>query len=130
MAGKPLLLLVEDNEDFQNLYGLVAEEAGFEVDRVLSGSEALARLDRDPLPAIVLLDSRLPGASGMEILHAARANQKWSQVPIYMMTADLRGAQEFRNIPPDAPHPDGVFEKGGSSIREIRELFKKLRGTT
>jgi CheY-like chemotaxis protein len=126
MSGKPLLLLIEDNEDFQNLYGLVAEEAGYELEQIFSGLSALARLDQEPLPAIVLLDSRLPGASGMEILQAARSKERWSHVPIYMMTADLRGAREFREIPPDAPHPDGVFEKGGSSIREIRELFKKL----
>ena len=90
MAPKNLIMIVEDNEDFQNLYGMVAEAAGFEVEPIYDGAEAIERFDREPIPAIVLLDSRLPHASGDEILLAARAHEKWSQVPIYIITADLR----------------------------------------
>jgi CheY-like chemotaxis protein len=125
MTSKSLVLLIEDNEDFQNLYGMVAEEAGFEIERIFNGLDAIARFQKAPLPTLVLLDSRLPGASGEEILEAARRNADWSHVPIYIMTADLRGAQEFRERSTDAPHADGVLEKGPNSIYELRELFKK-----
>jgi CheY-like chemotaxis protein len=126
MTVKPLILVIEDNEDFQNLYGMVAEEAGFETERIFSGLEALARLEKELLPTAILLDSRLPGASGMEILKAARAKENWSHVLIFILTADQRGAQEFRVPSPDTPHVDGVIEKGVNTIHELRELFKKL----
>jgi CheY-like chemotaxis protein len=127
MTAQSTVLVVEDNEDFQNLYGMLAEEAGYKIERIFNGLEAIARLEKEPLPAIVLLDSRLPGASGMEILKAARAKDNWSQVPIYIMTADLRGAQEFRMASPAKPHPDGVIEKGPDTIHELRALFKNLK---
>ena len=127
MPGTNFVLIVEDNEDFQNLYGMVAEAAGFEVERIYDGAEAIQRFEREPIPAIVLLDSRLPHADGTEILQAARAREKWAHVPIYMITADLRGAQRLRVLAPDAPRPDGVIEKGADSIHRLRELFAQLR---
>jgi CheY-like chemotaxis protein len=127
MASKNLILIVEDNEDFQNLYGMLAEAAGFAVEPIYDGEEALQRLEREPIPTILLLDSRLPHASGDEILLAARAHEKWSRVPIYVITADLRGAQRLRTFAPGAPHADGVIEKGAESIHKLRELFEKYR---
>ena len=127
MPQKNLIIIVEDNEDFQNLYGMVAETAGFEVEAIYDGEEALQRLEREPIPTILLLDSRLPHANGDEILLAARAHEKWSRVPIYLITADLRAAQRLKNFEPDAPHLDGVIEKGAESIRRLRELFEQFR---
>ena len=127
MASKNLILIVEDNEDFLNLYGMLAEAAGFAVEAIYDGEEALQRLEREPIPTLLLLDSRLPHASGDEILLAARAHEKWFGVPIYVITADLRGAQRLRTFAPGAPHADGVIEKGAESIRMLRELFEKYR---
>jgi CheY-like chemotaxis protein len=127
MTPKNLIIIVEDNEDFQDLYGMVAEKAGFEVERILDGEAAMQRLEREPIPTILLLDSRLPLFQGDEILLAARAKAKWSRVPIYMITADLRGAQKYKHILPGEPQADGVIEKGADSIHRLRELFEKYR---
>ena len=123
MANKYLIIIVEDNEDFQNLYGMVAEIAGFEVEHIYTGGEALERLEREPIPAFLLLDSRLPQANGDEILRAARAKEAWAGVQIYMITADLRAVQQYKTIPLDAPRANGVIEKGAESIHKLRELF-------
>jgi len=128
MVKKYLVLIIEDNEDFQNLYGMVAEKAGFDVERVYDGREALERLEREPIPTIVLLDSRLPVAEGDEILKAARSHEKWLHVPIYMLTADTRVSKKYGDLSPGAPQPDGVIEKGAESIHKLRELFKQYQG--
>jgi CheY-like chemotaxis protein len=127
VTPKNLIVIVEDNEDFQDLYGMVADKAGFEVERILDGEAAMQRLEREPIPTILLLDSRLPRVMGDEILLAARSKTKWSRVPIYMITADLRGAQKYKNSVPGEPHADGVIEKGAESIHKLRELFEKYR---
>jgi DNA-binding response OmpR family regulator len=130
MTGKNLVLIVEDNEDFQDLYGMVADMAGYEVERIYDGEEGLARLDREPIPTFVLLDSHLPMVQGDDILLAARSKKKWAGVPIFMITADVRGAQKLRTPSPDSPHADGVIEKGAESIQVLRELFEKYRDRT
>jgi CheY-like chemotaxis protein len=128
MDKKNLVLIIEDNEDFQNLYGMLAEQAGYEVEKLYDGREALERFERGPIPTIVLLDSRLPVAQGDVILAAARSKDKWLHVPIYMLTADTRVSKMYKEISPDTPQPDGVIEKGAESIRRLRELFKQFQG--
>jgi len=126
MPGNKLVLIVEDNNDFQHLYGIVAEGAGFTVERVYDGREALARLDRDPVPDIVFLDAFLPYLGGEEVLAAARKNPKWAEVPIYILTADVREAQRLRGFKPKSLLADGVIEKGGDSIAVLRVLLADL----
>ena len=126
MSANKLVLIVEDNEDFQHLYGIVAEGAGFAVERIYNGREALARIDRDPIPDIVFLDAFLPYAGGEDVLAAARKNPKWARLPIYILTADVREAQRLRGIAPKALLADGVIEKGGDSIAVLRVLLADL----
>lgn len=127
MPEKKLVLIIEDNEDFQDLYGMVAEKAGFSVERILDGGVAMDRLENGPIPDLVLLDARLPVADGVEILAAIRAKEDWAQVPVYMLTADARVAKKYSYYAPDSPQPDGVIEKGADSIPQLRELFQKYQ---
>src|SRR5512142_2076021 len=95
MPKKKLVLIIEDNEDFQDLYGLVAEKAGFTVERILDGGVALDRLETSPIPDLVLLDAHMPVAEGDEILAAIRSEEGWQKVPVYMLTADMRVARKY-----------------------------------
>ncbi len=128
MPGSKLVLIIEDNEDFQNLYGMLAEQAGYAVERFYNGREALERLEKEPIPGLVLLDSRLPVADGDKVLATARSKEKWQHVPIFMLTADTRVSKKYSESTPDAPQPDGVIEKGANAIRDLRDLFKQYGG--
>jgi DNA-binding NtrC family response regulator len=63
------VMIVDDNEDHRHLMARRISEAGFSVRPAQSAAEALANLDGVDL---VLLDQRLPGASGIEVLGAIR----------------------------------------------------------
>ncbi len=127
MPEKKLVLIIEDNEDFQDLYGMVAEKAGFAVERILDGGVALDRLENDPIPDLILLDAHMPVAEGDEILAAIRSREGWQQVPVYMLTADMRVAKKYSYYAPDSPQPDGVIEKGADSIQQLRDLFQQFQ---
>ena len=128
MQEKRLVLIIEDNEDFQNLYGMVAEQAGFEVEGIFNGREAMERLERGPIPSLVLLDSILPGAEGDKILAVARSKDQWKSVPIYILTADTRVTRKYQEIAPGLPRPEGVIVKDAEAIRVLRELFNRYKG--
>ncbi len=128
MPPQLLVLIIEDNEDFQDLYGMVAMQAGFAVERILDGGVALDRLESGPVPDLVLLDAHMPVAEGEEILAAIRAKEDWARVPVYMLTADFRVAKQYSYYSPDSPQPDGVIEKGAESIHQLRDLFQTFQG--
>lgn len=60
----------------------------------LSGAHRYARRDLYPLPAFVLLDLKLPRASGFEILSWIRNREALQHLPVVILTS----SQESRDI--------------------------------
>ncbi len=61
------VLVIEDDRDLYSLFDLILKMAGFEVNVVSNGTEALRRLSEEQLPDAITLDLHLPGVSGNEI---------------------------------------------------------------
>ena len=81
------VLLVEDNDD--DAY-LIEEslEAAFQIHRIADGETAYKyMLSHDPPPDVVLLDYRLPGMSGLEILQALQTHHK--ELGCIVLTVDM-----------------------------------------
>jgi DNA-binding response OmpR family regulator len=77
------ILLVEDEPAIAEAVAYALKDAGFEVDAVGDGGEALEasrRLDYD----LMVLDLLLPGMSGLNVCRTVRAE---SDLPILMLTA-------------------------------------------
>ena len=77
------ILLVEDEPAIAEAVAYALKDAGFEVDAVGDGGEALEasrRLDYD----LMILDLLLPGMSGLNVCRTVRAE---SDLPILMLTA-------------------------------------------
>jgi len=82
----PLVLAVDDQDPNLRLLGRVLTEAGFDVMPAASGERALQRLDA-ALPDVVLLDLRMRGLDGFEVLKRIRAEPRWMAIPVLMLTA-------------------------------------------
>lgn len=61
------LLIVDDDSSLRRLYEAEFTEAGYQVEAVASGEEALSRLRQDA-PDAVVLDIRLGGMNGLDVL--------------------------------------------------------------
>ena len=87
------LLLVEDNIDDERLTlrGLQKCNPGYDVVVLRDGEAGLSfveRIDRGwPLPVLVLLDLKLPKASGFEVLQSFREHPKMKDVPVVVLTS-------------------------------------------
>jgi DNA-binding response OmpR family regulator len=77
------ILLVEDEQHIASLVELYLRNAGFGVEHVANGAEAIEAAAR-VRPALVILDLMLPGMDGLEICRRLRAS---GSVPIVMLTA-------------------------------------------
>jgi two-component system response regulator len=92
------ILLVEDNADDEALTTRALRMAKIANDIVVArdGAEALdyvygegqyAGRDASQLPAVVLLDLKLPKLSGLEVLQRLRADPRTRLVPIVVLTS-------------------------------------------
>jgi CheY-like chemotaxis protein len=105
------ILLVEDDEDDADLILYAFEKAGIENPVVrmadgdaavdyMEGSGSFADRERHPLPALILLDLKLPRRSGFEVLKAIRANEGTKHTPVVVLTSsddqtDIKRAYEL-----------------------------------
>lgn len=128
------ILLVEDDDDDIELTQLAFDDNRIanRLDVIKNGERALSYLfcrgeyeDRkgEPLPSLILLDLKLPGLNGLEVLDRLRADPATRYLPVVVLTSsdeheDLlgsyeRGANSFIRKPVD-------FEKFKEAVRELQ----------
>ena len=95
---RKMILLVEDNPDDQELTRLAFAKHNLQNDLVIvnDGVEAIEYLfgredqenpDPRPLPAVVLLDLKLPRVDGLEVLRRIRAHPDTRALPVVVLTS-------------------------------------------
>ena len=77
------ILLIEDDEDVAEVLAEAFAAGGHEIAIALTGEDGLARLARDHPDAIVL-DVRLPGLNGVDVLRQIRSRDPG--LPVIIMT--------------------------------------------
>lgn len=85
---KPARLLVVDDES-QVAQGLAAllEARGYQVELAYDGQQVLDRLEREPMPDLILLDYGMPDIDGEEVLRRVRENPRLADLPVLLATA-------------------------------------------
>ena len=84
--AKARILIVEDEPNIVESLSFILRRAGFEVDTVTDGAEALDRVRRQVFEVLVL-DIMLPGMNGLDVLKAIRSDQALSSLPVIVLTA-------------------------------------------
>ena len=77
------VLVVDDEAAIRDLVGSYLRNEGFEVDEAADGDEALTRFAQR-VPDLVVLDLRLPGIGGLDVLRSIR---RTSAVYVIVLTA-------------------------------------------
>lgn len=81
------VLLVED--DVRNIFALTRalEPRGLSVEIARNGKEALARIEEDPAPDLVLMDIMMPEMDGLTAMREIRNGSRGESMPIIALTA-------------------------------------------
>jgi DNA-binding response OmpR family regulator len=80
----PSVLIVDDDRALRKLLRAYLEQESISVAEAATGEEALAAIANAP-PSLVLLDVRLPGLDGFEVLQ--RLDARGDAVPVIMVTS-------------------------------------------
>jgi diguanylate cyclase (GGDEF)-like protein/PAS domain S-box-containing protein len=95
---KPLILLVDDLPT--NLHVLIsALKTDFRLKTATSGASTLALLkEQTELPKLVILDVKMPGMSGIEVLHRMRDEPGTCHIPVILVSADASEQNELAGL--------------------------------
>ncbi|MBW2592961.1 MAG: response regulator [Deltaproteobacteria bacterium] len=86
MSEKKRILIVDDEPDFADIVKGNLEKEGFEIEIAYNGVEALEKVKANPPDAIVL-DVMMPEKDGYEVCAELKKNEKYTDIPIVMLTA-------------------------------------------
>ena len=81
------ILVVDDEPHIGRIIKTRLEQGPFTVTVAESGAQALAALEREPHIKLVVLDLMLPGMSGIDVLSAMRADDRWKDLLCIVLTA-------------------------------------------
>ena len=99
--ARPLVMVVDDEEDILDLIGMVLEEAGCRTVTALSGHEALQLLYRER-PDLILLDIMMPDLDGMELLKILKIEDSTASIPVAMLTAKVEPKDKMAALQEEA----------------------------
>ncbi len=81
------VLVVDDDPSIRMLLSVTLTNAGLRVEEASTGEEALEMVLRRPY-SVMLLDSNLPGMSGISVLARLRADEATRTLPVLIVTAE------------------------------------------
>ena len=86
VTQRPLILVVEDNEDNLLLLNSTLTLFGWEFISTTSGQTALA-LAKSHMPDLILLDILLPDLNGLEVITQLKQDYRTKAIPVIAVTA-------------------------------------------
>ena len=131
---KQTVLIMDDDQAevmiTKRVLSKIAPEIG--IDAASSGEEGLAFLQSEsPLPALVLLDMKMPGLSGIDVLRRIRADERLKDLPVIMVTNSTLESERRKAIEAGA---DDYLHKAfdvGLFSRDIGSFLKRyLKNST
>jgi CheY-like chemotaxis protein len=105
------ILIIDDNADdiLLTQRALMKIDGKIRIETATSGVAGLAMLrDGRQLPALILLDMKMTGMSGLDVLRAIRGDRRLGQIPVMMVTHSELEADRTASLESGA---NGFFHK-------------------
>jgi len=94
---RPLIFVVEDDQDIARLITHNLQAAGFDVQSFVSAVSVIAEALRET-PVLFLLDIMLPGTDGFELCRRIRETALLSTTPVIFLTAKTAEADRVKGL--------------------------------
>lgn len=117
-----IALVIDDDIGVAEIYAEALRQAGFVTEIIQNGRLAQQRLAK-VIPAVVLLDLRLPEVSGEALLSAMKADKRLARTRVIVATGESHRAEALQSL------ADLVLVKP-VSYDQLAELAQRLRAAT
>jgi signal transduction histidine kinase/CheY-like chemotaxis protein len=121
-AGTGPVLLVEDDAAAREATRRVLEKLGFTAAEAGNGLEGLRWMDKNPPPALILLDLMMPEMDGFAFLEAIQAHPAARSVPVVVLTAKELSSEEKQML---TGRTAQVLAKGDTTAMDLADAIRK-----
>jgi CheY-like chemotaxis protein len=89
------IMIVDDYAPTHRLMSFVLEQHGYTVITAIDGEQALSRLYTHTVD-LVVTDLTMPRMDGIELVRAIRADERYTRLPIIMITGTVKEQDEVK----------------------------------
>lgn len=118
------ILIVDDDVKNRKLLRFILNKRGYNTLEVIDGESALAEVKKS-LPALILMDYRLPGINGIAVSKLIKSENNSANIPIIMITASAMGGDKERILKESGCE---AYLSKPINIHEVLELVMKYIG--
>ncbi len=123
MPAEPVdILIVDDDRDIADSLRDALLDEGYTLAVTHDGEDALSYLASSPPPSVILLDWMMPRCDGATFRQRQKALRGMADVPVVLLTADLRVDMKMRAIDSDA------FLRKPISVDELLRVVTRYCG--
>jgi CheY-like chemotaxis protein len=115
------LLIIEDDGDIQDYYGILLADLGVRTLQAFNGREGLAVIDSGTPVDLILLDIVLPEMGGEEFFRALRLERGLS-IPVIVCSVDEKLVEPLKSVGP----VQGIFLKGDPGSALVAQIRQQL----
>ena len=119
-SPRPLLLIVDDDDEIRFLLGEIAGRLGFEVAEAANGREAIEALGRRHVD-LMLVDLHMPEANGFDVLREAKRRRIGTQIALMTGHSSIDNAVEAVKL------GAGEFLPKPLDLSRVRRLMDSVR---
>ncbi len=126
------VLIVEDDFYISRMFGRAFKDSGYELELAGDGAIAWHALSSGDIPAIVLLDERMPNMDGEALLKKMKADDKLKDLPVIVLTNQSldKGEKNYLSLNADMylvkmDHPPQEVVKITGELLASRQAKKK-----
>ena len=125
------VLVVEDEPDFAALLRSILIDGGYTVAMAYNWEGAIRELDAK-IPDLITLDVNMPEKSGAFFYRDIKANQRFRDIPVVVVTGLTRDDKDMENVIRSlmelehVPHPEAYVEKpvdGPHFLKTVQEAL-------
>jgi CheY-like chemotaxis protein len=112
------ILIIDDEEDIRGLYQSEFENEGYNIHSVATGTEALEFIEGNQNLDLVILDIKMDGMDGLEVLENLRAGT--NKIPVILNSAYSTYKNNFTSWLADA------YLVKSSNLMELKDKVREL----
>lgn len=92
-------LVIDDSRAIRMILGRTLNRFGYEVCSAANGREALDMIGQQDLDlSVILVDWNMPEMNGLDFVKSIRANPRYNEVPLMMVTTETEIEQMYRAL--------------------------------